>query len=84
MRVGGTFSQPTIGIDAEALVLGGVQDTLRDVLRGLSDDDSDADANADPDNAQAEETTPEDAALGLLDTIFGQPRDEEESETPDE
>ncbi len=79
MRIGGTFSKPTIGIDAEALVLSGAQNTLRDVLKGVTggneeEDESTADENAEP----QDEPTPEEAALGLLDSLFGSPPSEED------
>lgn len=81
LRIGGTFSQPTIGIDAEALILGGgLGGLLRGITGGNRDDDAAAaDGSAEP----QEEPTPEETALGLLDSIFGQPPSDE-SDTPDE
>ncbi len=83
LRIGGTFSKPTIGIDAEALVLGGAQKTIRDVLKGVSggnvaEEEAPAGDNAEP----QEEPTPEETALGLLDSIFGQKpkKDDEKGE----
>ncbi|WP_425409577.1 AsmA family protein [Hyphococcus sp.] len=52
VRVGGTFSKPTIGIDAESLARTGLQRTLGDVLnrnRGGDDENGDGEAqNDDP------------------------------------
>lgn len=81
LRIGGTFSQPTIGIDAEALILGGgLGNLLRGITGGNSEDDTTtADGAADP----QEEPTPEETALGILDSIFGQPPSDE-TDKPDE
>ena len=79
MRVGGTFSKPTIGIDAEALLLGSGQNTLRDIFQGVTggSEDDEADAAAGDDAAPEEEPTPEETALGILDSILGQPPEED-------
>lgn len=74
MRVGGTFSKPTIGIDAQSLARGGLQRALGDVLnRGQSE----------------EGETGEDPAKSLLKGVLGgkreqnQTQQEEEGDNPD-
>ena len=86
LRIGGTFSKPTIGIDAEALILGGgLGNLFRGVTGGNSEDDAAAPDAATPDGdaEPQEEPTPEETALGILDNIFGQPPSDE-TDTPDE
>ena len=58
IRVGGTFSKPTIAIDAESLVRSGLQNKLRDVLGGKSGDGTTGD-------------TATDAAAQILDSVLG-------------
>ncbi len=70
VRVGGTFASPTIGIDAEALVRSGFEQTLRDVLQGSGKKDSDAENTDGADQQQ----TPEDAARNVLEGILSGPK----------
>ena len=76
VRVGGTFAQPTFAIDAEALLLDRAPSPVRDVLdavRNLSGDNTSTGGQ--------QETTPEDAALGLLEGLFSEPQEEEDGES---
>ncbi|MEO1135379.1 MAG: AsmA family protein [Pseudomonadota bacterium] len=58
VRVGGTFSQPTFGIDAEALARTGLQRTLQNVLTPSTND-------------EGEETETQDPARAILQGILG-------------
>lgn len=82
MRVGGTFSEPTIAVDLEAYLRSGGVKQIRDLLGGIgkrkaapADGDGAAPAEAEP-----QEETPEETALRALESIFGAPKEE----TPDQ
>ena len=78
MRIGGTFSQPTVAIDTEALVRSGAEQQLRGLLEGALGNDED-EAASDGDNAAPEEeTTPEDTARRAIEGILGGGRSEPE------
>jgi hypothetical protein len=74
VRVGGTFSQPSISIDGEALARAGLQRTLGDVLnrnRGESEDG---------------EATDDNPARSILEGVLGgqrQRQEDSDSETTD-
>ena len=79
MRIGGTFSAPTIAVDAEALLRSGVEGTLRDTLQGLIG------ADAAPSGEGNEEAAPEQSLEETLlneglNALFGGRR----SSTPEE
>lgn len=92
VRIGGTFSKPTIGVDAEALLQSGVQNQLFGILDGLTK--SKKEPAATQDNAQGDETTPpeepakepspEEAVLGIFESILGGAAPEEEEKSGDE
>ena len=75
VRVGGTFSQPTVGIDPEALLTGNPQETLRGIIGGLS---GNRDENESGDGGEEEEeSTPEGEALRAIEGLFGKPKDDD-------
>lgn len=72
VRIGGTFSQPTVGLDPEALtrlLAGGV---LQQVLGGERDN-----------NEEGDPATPEDAARGLIEGILGGSGDDNSNDQQD-
>ncbi|MEO1243527.1 MAG: AsmA family protein [Pseudomonadota bacterium] len=72
VRIGGTFSQPTVGLDPEALtrlLAGGV---LQQVLGGGRDS-----------NEEGDPATPEDAARGLIEGILGGSGDDNSNDQQD-
>ncbi len=72
VRIGGTFSRPTVGLDPEALtrlLAGGV---LQQVLGGGRDD-----------NEEGDPATPEDAARGLIEGILGGSGDDNSNDQQD-
>lgn len=72
VRIGGTFSQPTVGLDPEALtrlLTGGV---LQQVLGGGRNNEEEGDS-----------ATPEDAARGLIEGILGGSRDDNSNDQQD-
>lgn len=84
MRVTGTFSQPTITIDIEALLKGRAEKGLRDVIGGALGGKKD---EAAPGGEEAAEpATPEEAARSLLKGLIGpapaEPNPEDTSEPP--
>ncbi|WDI30350.1 AsmA family protein [Hyphococcus flavus] len=76
VRVGGTFSQPTIGIDAESLARAGLQRTLTDVLS----------RNRDNEETEGEEAEEEDPASSIIKGILGGRRQQPDdgAENPDD
>lgn len=84
MRVTGSFSQPTITIDIEALLKGRAEQGLRDVIGGALGGKKDETAPAG--DEAAEPATPEDAARSLLKGLIGpapaEPKPEDTSEPP--
>ena len=73
IKIGGTFSQPTIGIDGEALLRSGAERTFRRFLSGGGEEEAPADG-ATP----QEEKSPEEEVLGILEGLFSQPAEEDE------
>jgi len=65
MRITGTFSQPKIGIDAEALLKGRVEQGLQNILSGIGKNKQTDGADADKENNKA------DPAKSLLEGIIG-------------
>lgn len=83
MRIGGTFSAPTIAVDAEALLRSGVEGTLRDTLQGLIG--TDAAQSEEASEAPAPEQSLEESLLNEgLNALFGgrrsSPPDEEQQD----
>ena len=81
MRVGGTFAQPTVSIDAETLLRGGVERTLQNLITGATRPAEPAEGVAAEGEAEGEtptEETPEGTALRLLEGFLGGQRQEEE------
>ena len=71
VRIGGTFSAPTISIDAEAFLQGGAEETLRGVLQGIGGRNDDA-AEAAGEDGDGEEPSLEDALINEgLNALFG-------------
>ncbi|WP_411817571.1 AsmA family protein [Hyphococcus sp. DH-69] len=65
VRVGGTFSKPTIGVDAESLARTGIQKGIQDLFnRGNNDEAS-----------EEGETEESDPAKSIIDGLFGRPAD---------
>ena len=77
MKIGGTFSKPTIGIDAESLVRSGLQNTLQNVLNKDKTQNGDAAAEENP---EAVEETLIREGLGALFGRKKQPAEEEPKE----
>ncbi len=72
VKIGGTFSKPTIGVDAESLVRSGLKNTLE---KALTRDKEDEDG----------ETTQQDPARTILEGIIGgKPKSGDENKTGDE
>ena len=86
LRVGGSFSQPTIGIDAEAFFRSGAQEQLRGLFEGLGgkNNNNTSGGAANDNTAPAEEAapaeeTPEEAAIRAIEGLFGLPADDDET-----
>ena len=77
VKIGGTFSKPTIGIDAESLVRSGLQNTLQNVLNKDKTQNGDAAAEENP---EAVEETLIREGLGALFGRKKQPAEEEPKE----
>jgi AsmA protein len=72
IRVGGTFSKPTIGIDAESLARTGLQQTLQNVISGAGKKDGEEGA-----------TETKDPARSLLEGVLGgKPKPAEDTGEP--
>ena len=80
VRVGGTFSQPTIGLDPDILTRLLTENVLQQVLGGGRNNDEEPSEGEE----STEEATPKDTALGLIEDIFGGLRKEDEDTPPDE
>ncbi len=81
MRVGGTFSEPTISVDIEAYLRSGGVKQIRDLIGGIGKPkDPPADGEEATPEAEPQEETPEEKALRAIESIFGAP----EKETPDQ
>ena len=78
MRVTGTFSQPRIVIDAEALLKGRAEQGLRDIVGGALGKKQETEPAGEGADEPAKKSTPEDAARSIFDGVFGQPPAEEE------
>ena len=72
VRIGGTFAQPTIGIDAESLIRSGAEGTLRDLVDQIGKKDEEGEAA----EGEAEE---EDPAQQILRGILGGGNRDDES-----
>lgn len=85
IRIGGTFSKPTIGVDAESLLRGGAERTVRGLLDniGKKDEAAPPDANGANDNAappaEEEEPSPEETAIKALEGLFGGGKKDDEN-----
>lgn len=83
IRIGGTFSAPTITIDAEALLRSGAEGTLRDTLQGLIGGGEEQPAEGSEENQQ-EQSLEETLLNEGLSAIFGrrssQPEEEEKKD----
>ncbi len=79
MRVGGTFTEPTIAVDIEAYLRSGGVKQLRDLIDGIGKQ-APADGDEAAPDAEPQEETPEEKALRAIESIFGAP----EEETPDQ
>lgn len=85
MRVTGTFSQPKIVIDAEALLKGRAEQGLRDIVGGALGKKQETDpAGEGAADEPAKEKAPEDAARSIFEGVFGQPPAEEEEQKEEE
>ena len=86
VRIGGTFSKPTVGIDAEALVRAGAENQLRGLLDGvLGGDEEQSDETTDANDEDApERATPEDTARRALEGILGGGGSPEPTDTDEE
>ncbi len=81
LRIGGTFANPTIGIDAESLIRSGAEQQIRGLLGGLgnrNEEPAEGDAPAEDADAEPTEETPEDTALRAIQGIFGAPKKDEQ------
>ena len=81
IRVGGTFSAPTISIDAEAFLQGGAEETLRGVLQGIGGRNDAAEGES----GEEGEPSLEDALINEgLNALFGRrnqpPEDDEDGQ----
>ncbi len=74
--VGGTFSKPTIGIDAEALIRSGFQNQLKDIITGGGKKNSGGQQPESENAEPQEESKPEDPALQILKGILAPPKKE--------
>lgn len=92
LRVGGTFSQPTISVDAESLIRGGAERTLRDLFEGARKKDEapaeGEEGEAPPEGEAEEEPGLEESLINEgLGAIFGrkkeQPAEGEEEKQPE-
>ncbi|MEM8937381.1 MAG: AsmA family protein [Pseudomonadota bacterium] len=81
VRIGGTFSAPTIGVDAEALLRSGAQSTLIDLLRGGVKDDEEGEESTESD---AQDDRAQEPGLRLLEELFSTPRGDGETSAPAE
>ncbi len=88
VRVGGTFSQPTIGLDPDAITRLLTQNVLQQVLGGRRDTTpppNEGDQVAPEDEEETpEEATPEEAAADLIRGIFDGLRKDGDKPKPDE
>ncbi len=81
MRVGGTFANPTIAIDAEAFLLSGGVKQIRDLLGGIGKPKpAPADGEEAAPEAEPQQEIPEEKALRAIESIFSAPKEE----TPDQ
>ncbi|MBT8471468.1 MAG: AsmA family protein [Marinicaulis sp.] len=76
VRVGGTFSKPTVGIDPEALLTGNPQETLRGIIGGLGGNRDESEP-ADGAEDEEQETSPEGEALKAIEGLFGKPKNDD-------
>ena len=85
LRIGGTFSAPTVSIDAEALLTGGAEETLRGVLQGIAGGGENGDGAAEGENGQDEQSLEETLLNEGLNALFGRRNNQptEEEEEPD-
>ncbi len=75
LRVGGTFTKPTISIDAEALLRSGAEKQIRGLIEGIGKRDE---APAEGEQAAPEEeASTEEKALRAIEGLFGTPKDED-------
>lgn len=65
VRIGGTFSKPTIGVDAESLAKSGLQRGLQNLLKNRNEDDAES---SETENGETEKTDPKKA---IIDGLFG-------------
>lgn len=78
VKIGGTFSQPTIGIDAESLVRSGLQNTLQNVLN------KDKTQNGDGETAEDAGTVEETLIKDGLGALFGKKKKPAQEEPAEE
>ncbi len=92
MRIGGTFSAPTIAVDAERLLRDNVEGTLRDTLQGLvrgdraNEDGATEDGTAEGETAaDGEQPSLEESLINEgLNALFGRRGGSPENEKPQE
>lgn len=82
LRLGGTFSQPQLTIDAESLLRGGAQRLLQDIVGGARRESSDAEQESADNAAKEDESLEETLIREGLGAIFGSPRRTGEDEAP--
>lgn len=83
LRIGGTFSQPTVSIDAEALLAGGAEETLRGVLQGIAGGGENGDSAAESETGQEEQSLEETLLNEGLNALFGRRNNQPAEEDPD-
>lgn len=84
VRVGGTFSQPTIGLDPDVLTRLLTENVLQQVLGGGRNNSAAPVEGEEVPPEEEEEATPEDAAADLIRGIFDGLRKDDEEAQPDE
>lgn len=81
IRIGGTFSAPTVSVDAEALLRSGAEGTLRDALQGLIGGEEQPAEGAEEN--QPEESLEETLLNEGLNALFGRRSSKPEEENKD-
>ena len=82
VRIGGTFSAPTVSVDAEALLRSGAQGALRDTLQGLIG--GDAQPADETQEGQPEDSLEETLLNEGLNALFGRRSNRQENEPQDD